>query len=190
MAISVCPQGHSFTLENSYLDKQGYKHCRTCRLERMRLRRSLNPGVGQGGHNSAKTNCPKGHEYTEENTIKYLKPNGRYARHCRACGRLNGKVQNVKRYGITIDQFDALLSLQDSKCAICKLKFWEETSSPHIDHDHSCCNEQLRSCGQCIRGLLCRGCNQILGCAKDNLGTLRSAVEYLQSGTLTFSSRY
>jgi len=181
-----CPKGHSYTEENSYIDKNGYRHCRTCRLERMRERRKDNPRVGRGVNNASKTECSKGHPYDEKNTIKYKKPNGKFARHCRACARLNGKVQNVKRYGITVEQFDALLEMQDSKCAICKGKFWDEVSSPHIDHDHTCCPQQQKSCGKCIRGLLCRGCNQLLGVAKDDIEVLKAAIKYLRSGTLTF----
>jgi len=181
-----CPKGHSYTEENSYIDKNGYRHCRTCRLERMRERRKDNPRVGRGVNNASKTECPKGHPYDEENTITYVKPNGRTRRCCRECARVNMITQNVKRYGITKPDFEALVASQDSRCAICKGKFWDEVSSPHIDHDHTCCNEQMRSCGKCIRGLLCRGCNQVLGCAKDDIETLKAAIKYLRSGTLTF----
>lgn len=173
-----CSKGHRYTEENTYITPQGYRQCRTCHKTRMRLRRPA-LGIGAGGLNAIKTHCPKGHVYDEQNTIKYKKPNGKFARHCRACERLNGKVQNVKRYGISVEQFDSLLEMQDSRCAICKGKFWDEVSSPHIDHDHSCCNEQMRSCGKCIRGLLCRGCNQVLGCAKDDIEVLKAAITYL-----------
>lgn len=186
MSKDRCPQGHRFTKLNTYVDKNGYSHCRTCRLERMRERRKDTVRVGRGVNNSSKTHCPQGHPYDDENTIKYRKPNGKFSRHCRACERLNGKVQNVKRYGITLEQFNSLVESQDGKCAICKGKFWDEVSAPHIDHDHSCCDTQMKSCGKCIRGLLCRGCNQVLGCAKDDPKILKSALKYLTLGTLTF----
>jgi len=181
-----CPQGHKYTEENSYIDKNGYRHCKTCRTKTMRLRREHNVRVGRGVNNSSKTECPKGHPYDEKNTITYLKPNGKSRRCCRACARANMVTQNVKRYGLTKEKFEALLDSQNSRCAICKGKFWDEVSSPHIDHDHSCCNEQMASCGKCVRGLLCRGCNQMLGCAKDEVNTLSSAIKYLKSGVLTF----
>ena len=36
-----------------------------------------------GAHNAAKTHCPHGHEYTEENT--YIDPKG--SRRCRECAK-------------------------------------------------------------------------------------------------------
>lgn len=33
---------------------------------------------------------------------------------------------------------------------------------PHIDHDHTCCPGS-RSCGNCVRGILCEGCNLQIG---------------------------
>lgn len=68
------------------------------------------------------------------------------------------RVRNSK-YKITSEYFDALLAKQDNKCAICHKVFTNETKyhQPWVDHDHSCCPEG-RSCGKCIRGLLCAIC--------------------------------
>jgi hypothetical protein len=41
-----------------------------------------------GGNNRDKTHCKRGHEFTDENTRLYRKPNGRYARFCQECQRL------------------------------------------------------------------------------------------------------
>jgi hypothetical protein len=32
-----------------------------------------------------------------------------------------------------------------------------------VDHDHQCCPSGAASCGQCVRGLICSGCNTALG---------------------------
>lgn len=41
---------------------------------------------GNGGiNNASKTHCPKGHEYTPENTVLRKYPNGRTGRICRSC---------------------------------------------------------------------------------------------------------
>lgn len=48
-----------------------------------------------------------------------------------------------------------------------------------VDHDHGCC-PATRSCESCIRGLLCGGCNAILGMAGDDPKILRRAAEYLE----------
>lgn len=36
----------------------------------------------------------------------------------------------------------------------------------HIDHDHACCPSNV-SCGKCVRGTLCAGCNISLGWSRD-----------------------
>lgn len=35
-----CPEGHSYTPENTYVDPRGYRNCRACARERHRRRRS------------------------------------------------------------------------------------------------------------------------------------------------------
>ena len=35
-SLTVCPNGHPYTPETTYLTKEGYKECRTCRREAVR----------------------------------------------------------------------------------------------------------------------------------------------------------
>src|SRR5258708_28809601 len=80
-------------------------------------------------------------------------------------------------YGITQEKFEFLLKKQNNRCAICRAKF---TQTPHIDHDHSCCPKKAKSCGLCVRALLCGGCNVGLGYFKNSIKTFRSAIKYLR----------
>ncbi|WJN63238.1 endonuclease [Streptomyces phage phiScoe45] len=48
-----------------------------------------------------------------------------------------------------------------------------------IDHDHACCPGE-RSCGACVRGVLCRKCNLALGHFDDDITRLRAAINYLE----------
>lgn len=53
----------------------------------------------------------------------------------------------------------------------------------HVDHDHSCCPEQT-SCGACVRGLLCKECNNAIGIMRDDADRLRAAASYLERAGL------
>jgi hypothetical protein len=73
------------------------------------------------------------------------------------------------RYGITVDQFDAMLYRQANACAICAQPFGGGRR-PHVDHDHTT---------KRVRGLLCKTCNTALGQLGDSLAGLLRAAMYL-----------
>ena len=86
-------------------------------------------------------------------------------------------------YRLTPEQMELLLSEQGGVCAICGTKEpggrW---NTWHIDHDHSCCpTKKGRTCGKCIRGILCHSCNLMIGCANDDPERLHRAITYLTS---------
>lgn len=87
------------------------------------------------------------------------------------------KNQDLKRsYGITLDQYNEILSFQNNLCAICKKpntavdKKTGKTKALAVDHCHKT--------GK-IRGLLCEAHNRALGMFHDSLEELQSAIDYL-----------
>ena len=62
------------------------------------------------------------------------------------------------KYAITYDDYDVMLEQQGGGCAICGSQESGGRGRFHVDHDHSCCPSQ-KTCGKCIRGLLCYACN-------------------------------
>lgn len=75
-----------------------------------------------------------------------------------------------RRYGITIEEYDALFVTQSGLCSICA---GESERWLVIDHDHNT--------GQ-VRGLLCWQCNGALGIlGEDNL---KRALDYLAGATI------
>lgn len=81
----------------------------------------------------------------------------------------------ARKFGITAESFATLLEGQGGGCAICGA----EEAAWHVDHDHTCC-PSTRTCGKCVRGILCRGCNIGLGNFRDDLELLKRAISYLQ----------
>lgn len=102
---------------------------------------------------------------------------GLYKR-CRICMRA---ATLWKSYSLTLDAYQALLEIQGGGCRICSATP-ETPYSLHVDHDHSCCPSYKRSCGRCVRGLLCSPCNTALGLLRDDPRRLRAAAEYLERG--------
>lgn len=81
-----------------------------------------------------------------------------------------------RRHNMTPDEFAERLREQDGKCAGCG-EAWDEQF--HVDHDHACCPTEF-GCGDCVRGLLCRPCNQGLGLLNDDPQRLRRLATYLE----------
>ncbi len=85
--------------------------------------------------------------------------------------KIIGRRSKLKRnYGLTIEDVEKILILQDYKCALCNEPFSIEY--PHtIDHDHKT--------GK-VRALIHSKCNLLLGHADDNIHMLILAIEYLK----------
>lgn len=76
----------------------------------------------------------------------------------------------LKQFGLTIEQYDALLEEQDDRCAICVSPYPGQRNW-HVDHDHNI--------GK-VRGLLCSACNTGLGHFQDDPARMRAAIAYLE----------
>lgn len=74
-----------------------------------------------------------------------------------------------KKYKMTKQMFLDLQEQQNGTCAICGNSPKKNYLS--VDHDHSCCSG-IKSCGKCVRGLLCPSCNAFLGRVRDNPNSL------------------
>jgi hypothetical protein len=86
------------------------------------------------------------------------------------------RTHHLNRYGLTREQFDQLLDEQGHACAMC-LSSFEDGQKVCIDHDHACCPDGKRSCGNCIRGLLCNDCNTALGQIEKKYEMARAYLE-------------
>ena len=75
------------------------------------------------------------------------------------------KAWKFSRFGITEARFNQMMEDQGHACAMCGEPLGD--ACPNIDHDHACCpvpaGGRARSCGKCIRGLLCFRCDTALG---------------------------
>lgn len=48
-----------------------------------------------------------------------------------------------------------------------------------VDHDHRCC-PTTKSCGKCIRGVLCKACNEAEGKLKSDTKIVKSLLTYME----------
>lgn len=118
-------------------------------------------------------------EFRKHRTRKksYLK------RDCRPCSlAIEAREREVKRdhlmaqlrrricakYGLTTEQFNTMLALQNEQCAICGKPFGDERRV--IDHDHVT--------GK-VRGIVHNHCNLMLGNSREDLRVLAGGIRYL-----------
>lgn len=70
-------------------------------------------------------------------------------------------------YDLTLEELNRMIEERSNLCDICK----EQMPTPNVDHNHMT--------GK-VRGLLCWGCNIGLGKFKDNISSLKRAINYLE----------
>jgi len=102
-------------------------------------------------------------------------PGPRCVTHHRVVTKARKAAAHARRlatvYGITADWYAALLAFQGGACAICT-RATGKTRRLSVDHDHAQAvldgHERDHGCPVCVRGLLCRPCNDTLGHFRDD----------------------
>lgn len=86
--------------------------------------------------------------------------------------KVETRERHLKRkYGVDLGLYAKMLADQDNRCAICRAPESEQLNGVfHVDH----CHETGK-----VRGLLCRGCNHMLGVVGDDPKILVRAIQYL-----------
>ena len=93
-----------------------------------------------------------------------------YNKTYRATHQAETRAKLIKRYGLSVAEYAAMLKSQNGACAIC----YGTHNNNHalcIDHDHMT--------GK-IRGLVCHDCNVALGMIGDDPEVARSIITYLE----------
>jgi hypothetical protein len=82
-----------------------------------------------------------------------------------------------RKFGISSAKYEEIKKSQGGRCAICRGEesFINKRSGvlQELSVDH--CHDMMH-----VRGLLCVRCNRMLGYARDDVGILRSAIDYLE----------
>ena len=94
-----------------------------------------------------------------------LKPNTRVSPN----KKVNQQRYEIKRYGITVEEYEDLILKTNGQCYICDAPP-PNGKRNHIDHDHVT--------GK-VRGILCYRCNHAIGLFKDSPTLLLKAKAYL-----------
>lgn len=139
--------------------------CRSCfreyRREMQRAKRALLPPREPRPARGPREKRPRGYRPDSLSVEERARYNRRYI---------------YKKYGINLDQYEAMLSRQGGKCAICRLAPLPGKRSLAVDHCHAT---------GLVRGLLCHKCNVGLGCFRDDVDLFLTAVSYLSKTAFT-----
>jgi hypothetical protein len=86
-----------------------------------------------------------------------------------------------RKYGLSNEDVALRVAAQGGLCGLCRGEFsWGQT---FVDHDHDCCprvDGNETTCGNCVRAILCRLCNQGLGMFNEDPDRLREAADYIE----------
>lgn len=83
-------------------------------------------------------------------------------------------------YGLQPGDYELLYAAQGGRCWICQ-RATGASRRLSVDHDHKagCDHDPKKGCRRCVRGLLCRRCNDLLGHVRDDTDALYRCLWYL-----------
>lgn len=172
-----CGGDGPFPLNNRRPDGRG-SWCRECCKEISKNWREANPekhkAAMQKWSNENIEHVKEYHKnhYNKEERREYVVANASKLR----------AYERKRAYGLSLEDFETMLSKQHNSCAIC-CKVFENNSyhtRPHVDHCH---------CTKRVRGLLCSLCNKMLGFVLDQPTTLLELACYLERPIENFRNR-
>jgi hypothetical protein len=106
---------------------------------------------------------------------EWLKRNGEYKKRSYSANPEKARWETIyKKYKLTKALYLDILDQQNGVCAICKLP--PNRNWLAVDHNHLCC-PGIKTCGQCVRGLLCASCNSFLGRVNDSLDNAQAYLD-------------
>jgi hypothetical protein len=145
-------------LEDFYTDRNARDgrrpECKTCNLFRRRAKYAEDP----------QSYIDRVLKWQRENRDRYLERQRAY-RGTPAKKLSNRKSHLKRKYGLTLEVYDAMLASQGGGCAICG-----NPNADNVDHDHAT--------GK-VRGILCFNCNIAVGQMEDDEDRLAAAMAYL-----------
>jgi len=144
------------------------KICKTCKTERplQEFRRYSKHRAG------LKPNCiyclrSANRSYYNNNTLKC---NEACKRHYKQNPEYYKNKDLKKKFGISLEEWNQMFANQQGRCLICNIHSDDLYKSLAVDHCHST---------GAIRGLLCEPCNLAIGLLKENINSLKGAINYL-----------
>jgi hypothetical protein len=148
--------------------------CRVCRASEIRKYRLENPDIVKAIQK--RTNA-KHSEKHKQRSAKWYRDNHEYAKSRMAIRRREkpDKIRDGKlraSFGISLQEYNEMLELQNHKCAICGTHQKNLSRNLAVDHCHAKGH---------VRGLLCAPCNTGLGSFRDSATFLQSAIEYINN---------
>lgn len=140
-------------MQSTVRQKECYACKRTLPIEAMTVKSRMPTSICR------ECNAAKSREWRSKYPDKMRDQNKRHAERRRYDESWHRETYLKDVWGITVEQYNAMLSTQDGVCAICKRKErikcrFKASRALSIDHDHVT--------GK-IRGLLCFSCNVLLG---------------------------
>ncbi len=148
--------------------KNNTSYCMQCNREHTKKWAKLNPGVR---NRWARANPEKARAADKRKREKHKGKIREMQKKHYQLTKEQIRDYNLRRaYKISAVEYDLMLTAQNSLCLICG-KTNRNGRRLSVDHNHET--------GE-IRGLICNGCNRMLGYANDSISVLGKAIEYLK----------
>lgn len=93
-------------------------------------------------------------------------------------GKLNAKYQRVRKYGLTVEEYDEMYARQLGLCRICHKPFPVlEVDHKHVEGFEEMSPEEKK---KYVRGLICRSDNLAIGLMEEDPVRMRTAADYVE----------